>query len=163
MVYVWEPTIVSDDMSSEPESGVISVDALQLLYRALLIKRFIQIGDDGTRSVARAAFRPKEIDKPISVDIAELTTIADSLKKFKPETGLAGFLCQIAIDVGCRVIRELDLKQPENLAYAHIYLPEEADQLDIATAKLADACTILVEYDRKRTTHIVSESQDGQN
>ena len=162
MVYEWEPTNVSEDMSSESESDAISVDGLQLLYRALLSKRFIQIGDDGTRSVARAAFRPKEIGEPISVDIAALTTVADSLKKFKPESGLAAFPCQVALDVGCRVIRELDQHQPDNLAHAHVYLPSGSEQLDIATAKLADACTILVKYDRKRTTQIKSDPiRDG--
>ena len=154
-------------MSSELVNGRIheddGVDSSQILYRALLKKSWMQMNSDGTMSVVDAAFVPKQLGEPISVDIATLTTAADSLKKFKPETGLASFPCQVALNVDCRVVRELDPSQPDNLAHAHVYLPSEAEPLDVATARLADASTILMEYDRKRTTHIVSESQDERN
>ena len=149
---------MSNDWTHNLNTDANSVDSTRMLYRALLSKRSIQIGVDGTISVAAAAFRPRAIGEPISVDIALLTTVADSLKKFKPETGLAEFLCQVALDVGCRVIQELDPRQPDNSAHAHVYLPDDADRFDIATAMLADACTILVEYDRKRKTHLDHDS-----
>ena len=130
------------------------VDPGQILYRALLKKIWISIGADGVPAVGIAAFRPKNPGEAISVDIAELTTVSNSLKKFKPETGLAAFLCQVAQDVGCQVLQEVDQIQPDNIAHAHVYLPADSDELEAAIATIADACTILVEYDRKRKSHL---------
>jgi hypothetical protein len=82
-----------------------------------------------------------------SVDIARLTTPADSMSRVSGAFAIVSFRCGDAIELGFDPRHEADSQHPDNVAHAHVYMPThvvpEGRRKKVAR-RLADRCTPVV-------------------
>jgi hypothetical protein len=80
-----------------------------------------------------------------SVDVASLAGSPQAtLARFRPDAGIAAFMCKSAREQGCEVRLELDEQYPGNKAHAHVYMPQANKKRKVAARKLVDACRVLI-------------------
>lgn len=82
-----------------------------------------------------------------SVDIASLSTPAESRARVPGTFAIVSFLCAEALTLGYDARHEADDLHPENKAHAHVYLLLSNTQRKKAAKRLAEQCQIVMAPD----------------
>jgi len=122
-------------MSSSPPSGP-RVGDHEDLYRAITYKYWWNAQRGRPSSAA--------FNYPVfSVDIASLTTPAQTLGRFCVGSGLVAFNCGEAAKLGFDARHEKDENFPNNDAHAHVYCEFPNKQRKKQARKLAETCQLV--------------------
>jgi hypothetical protein len=123
-------------MPSGSQAGPLLADT-EDVYRAILC---LEWWSEERRRPSSAAFDAEVF----SVDVKSKTTPQQTAARFRSVTRLAEFNCGDARELGFESRDELDPKEPDNLAHAHVYFLDyratNPSQRKKKARKLAEKC-----------------------
>ena len=128
---------------SDADSRGPQVDPVEDAYRAIVVPEWWNNATDPPR-VSSLAFK---VRIPFSVNLVSLMSLEDAVQHMSrklqcPHGGIVSFNCGDARSLGFDPRKEKDLRNPDNIAHAHVYWDGSNNKRKSAAKRLAQLCQV---------------------